>query len=67
MDRAYAHFARLIRFTDAAAYFVVRTKGNLHYRAAPGTPMANALLTILHKLGATQVDRIGDSNGVIAI
>jgi len=32
MDRAYVHFARLIRFTHAAAFFVVRSKGNLHYR-----------------------------------
>jgi len=43
MDRAYVHFARLIRFTQAAAFFVVRSKGNLHYRvvrceaAAAGT------------------------------
>jgi hypothetical protein len=43
MDRAYVHFARLIRFTHAAAFFVVRSKGNLHYRvvhcepAPPGT------------------------------
>jgi hypothetical protein len=43
MDRAYVHFARLIRFTQAAAFFVVRSKGNLHYRvvdcsqAPPGT------------------------------
>ena len=26
-------------------------KGNLHCRAAEGTPMANVLLTMLHKLG----------------
>jgi hypothetical protein len=32
MDRAYVHFARLLRFTHAAAFFVVRSKGNLHYR-----------------------------------
>jgi hypothetical protein len=43
MDRAYSHFARLIRFTRAAAFFVVRSKGNLHYEVmhceavAPGT------------------------------
>jgi hypothetical protein len=42
-------------------------KGNLHYRAAPGTPMANALLTVLHKQGVNDVERIGDSNGVLAI
>jgi hypothetical protein len=32
MDRGYVHFKRLVRFTHAAAFFVVRTKGNLHYR-----------------------------------
>lgn len=38
MDRAYVHFARLIRFTDASAFFVVRSKGNLHYRVVHGEP-----------------------------
>jgi hypothetical protein len=42
-------------------------KGNLHYRAAAGTPMANALLAILHKLGVEDVDHIGDSTGVLPI
>ncbi len=32
MDRAYVHFARLVKFTHAAAFFVVRCKSNLHYR-----------------------------------
>jgi hypothetical protein len=32
MDRGYVHFKRLVRFTHAAAFFVVRSKGNLHYR-----------------------------------
>ena len=26
-------------------------KGNLHLKAADGTPMANVMLTLLHKLG----------------
>jgi hypothetical protein len=43
-----------------------KLKGNLHYRAAPGTPMANVLLTLAHKLGIS-VDSIGDSTGEIAI
>jgi hypothetical protein len=29
--------------------------------------MANALLTVLHKLGVNDIERIGDSNGAIAI
>ena len=41
-------------------------KGSLHLRCAPGTPMANLLLTLMHKLGV-DVDRIGDSAGEIAI
>jgi hypothetical protein len=44
-----------------------RIKGGLHYRAAAGTPMANALLTVLHRLGVDEVERIGDSTGEIAI
>ena len=32
MDRGYVHFARLYRFTLAAAYFVVRARRNLQYR-----------------------------------
>jgi hypothetical protein len=33
---------------------------------APGTPQANFLLTVMHKLGI-DTDRIGDSTGEIAI
>jgi hypothetical protein len=35
-------------------------------RTADGTPTANVLLTMLHKLGVN-VESFGDSNGVIAI
>jgi Protein of unknown function (DUF1552) len=41
-------------------------KGNLHVRAKDSTPMANVLLTMLHKLGVND-ERFGDSNGVVAI
>jgi hypothetical protein len=41
-------------------------KGNLHLRTKDGTPMANVLLTILHKLGVNQ-ESIGDSTGEVAI
>jgi hypothetical protein len=41
-------------------------KGNLHFRCPLGTPMANVLLTLLHRLGV-DVDAIGDSSGEIAI
>jgi hypothetical protein len=41
-------------------------KGNLHVRMKDGTPMANVLLTMLHKLGLA-VETFGDSHGEIAI
>lgn len=41
-------------------------KGNLHVRCPDGTPMANVLLTMLHKLGVN-VQSFGDSSGEIAI
>jgi hypothetical protein len=41
-------------------------KGNLHVRAADGTPMANVMLTMLHKLGVG-VESFGDSSGEIQI
>ncbi len=41
-------------------------KGNHHVLCEDGTPMANALLTLLHKLGV-DVDTFGDSTGEVAI
>ena len=41
-------------------------KGNLHVRCADQTPMANLLLTMMHKLGV-DIDSIGDSTGDLAI
>ncbi len=43
-----------------------KLKGNLHVRCADSTPMANILLTMLHKLGVN-IETFGDSNGEIAI
>lgn len=43
-----------------------KLKGNLHRKCAPGTPMANVLLTLLQKLGV-DTPRIGDSTGLIEI
>ena len=34
MDRGYAHFARLIKFVHAAAFFVIRSLTKLHYSVA---------------------------------
>jgi hypothetical protein len=41
-------------------------KGNLHVRAADCTPMANAYLSVLHKLGVP-AESIGDSTGELSI
>jgi hypothetical protein len=41
-------------------------KGNLHVIAPDRTPMANVLLTMLHKLGMPN-EKIGDSTGVFSI
>jgi hypothetical protein len=38
-------------------------RGNLHLKAADGTPMANVMLTMLHKLGLDEVKTFGDSTG----
>jgi hypothetical protein len=43
-----------------------KVKGNLHVRCQDMTPMANVLLTLLHKAGMN-MESIGDSTGVIAI
>ena len=37
-------------------------KGNMHVKAADGTPMANAMLTVAHKLGL-DMPSFGDSTG----
>jgi hypothetical protein len=42
-----------------------RLAGNLHIHAADGTPMANAMLGMMHTLGLDDVSRFGDSTGVL--
>lgn len=44
-----------------------KIKGNFHLKCEEGTPMANLLLTILHRIGVEDVNRIGDSTGELAI
>jgi hypothetical protein len=41
-------------------------KGNLHCACKPDTPQANALLTVMHRIGVG-IDRVGDSTGEIPI
>ncbi|WP_419164591.1 DUF1552 domain-containing protein [Candidatus Palauibacter sp.] len=38
-------------------------EGNLHIKAPDETPMANAMLSILHDLGVDDMDSFGDSTG----
>ena len=40
-----------------------RLKGGLHVKAADGTPMANVMLSVLHKLGVDDMPQFGDSTG----
>jgi hypothetical protein len=41
--------------------------GDVHLRAQAGTPMANVMLTLMHKLGLTQIEQFGDSTGTFAM
>jgi hypothetical protein len=40
-------------------------KGNLHIKAADGTPMANAMLAVAHKLGLDEMAAFGDSTAAL--
>ena len=42
-------------------------QGEQHIRARPGTPMANVMLSLLHKLGADDIKNFGNSTGHFAI
>ncbi len=42
-------------------------EGNRHLRAAPETPMANVMLSLMHKLGMDDMESFGDSTEVFAI
>jgi hypothetical protein len=41
--------------------------GNLHLAAADGTPMANAMLSVLHTLGMTDQTSFGDSTNAMSL
>ena len=43
-----------------------KLRGGLHVKAADATPMANAMLTLLHKLGHDDMTSFGDSSDRIA-
>ncbi len=42
-------------------------EGGLHVRAPEGTPMANALLGLMHKIGHDEMQTFGDSNGALSL
>jgi len=42
-------------------------KGNMHIKAPDGTPMANAMLTLLHGLGHHDMTSFGDSTGELSL
>jgi hypothetical protein len=44
-----------------------KLEGNTHIKAADGTPMANALLTVAHTLGLEDMKTLGDSTGVLSV
>lgn len=41
--------------------------GNRHIHAPAGTPMANAMLTMMHKVGLTDIAQFGDSTGTLSL
>jgi hypothetical protein len=44
-----------------------KLRGNLHLKAPDGTPMANAMLDLLHKLGLEDMESFGDSTGTYSL
>lgn len=42
-----------------------RLAGNLHIKAPDGTPMANAMLSMMHTLGVDDMTSFGDSTGAL--
>ncbi len=44
-----------------------RLDGNTHLRAPDGTPMANAMLSLMHALGVDDLSSFGDSTGTLSL
>jgi hypothetical protein len=44
-----------------------RLEGDMHLKAPDGTPMANAMLSLLHKFGRDDMKSFGDSTGEFAL
>ena len=41
--------------------------GGVHVRAPAGTPMANAMLSLMHGLGLEDIEQFGDSTGALSL
>ena len=41
--------------------------GNVHLKAPAGTPMANVMLSLMHKIGLDDVEQFGDSTGEFSL
>ena len=44
-----------------------KLEGGLHLRAPAGTPMANAMLSLMHTLGLEDIEQFGDSTGPLSL
>ena len=42
-----------------------RLAGNMHIKTPDGTPMANAMLGVMHALGMSDASTLGDSTGIL--
>jgi hypothetical protein len=42
-----------------------RIAGNMHIKAPDGTPMSNAMLSMMHTLGLEDMSTFGDSTGLL--
>ena len=44
-----------------------KLQGNLHFKAPDGTPMANAMLDLMHRLGLEDMHDFGNSTGTYSL
>jgi hypothetical protein len=44
-----------------------KLEGNVHLKAPDGTPMANAMLSMMHTLGLDDIESFGDSTGELSL
>ena len=44
-----------------------KLQGNLHFKAPDGTPMANAMLDLMHRLGLEDMPNFGNSTGTYSL